>query len=267
MIVAGPRTDFVQPEIDALKAYLEKSGKLLLLLDPQDRPDAPELTNLVALAREWGIEPGRNIVVDASPMGQMFGLSALAPVAANYPTHAITDRFNLLTAYPLARAVGVATTTPEGKMPQTIVEAGPQSWAETDLKGMMSGEQPTPDEEAGDRRGPIPLAAAVSAAASTPAAAGAPADAPQPETRMVVFGDSDFVANAFLGVQGNRDMFMNTLGWLSQQENLISIRPKEADDRRLTMTAQQQVTLNWLALAVIPLAIFGTGVYSWWRRR
>ena len=55
-----------------------------------------------------------------------------------------------------------------------------------------------------------------------------------------MFGDSDFAANACLGIQGNRDLFMNTVGWLSQQENLISIRPKEADDRRMTMTATQQ---------------------------
>ena len=55
-----------------------------------------------------------------------------------------------------------------------------------------------------------------------------------------MFGDSDFAANALLGIQGNRDLFMNTVGWLSQQENLISIRPKEADDRRLTLTATQQ---------------------------
>ena len=70
------------------------------------------------------------------------------------------------------------------------------------------------------------------------------ADAPKPETRVVVFGDSDFAANGVLGIQGNRDLFMNTVGWLSQQENLISIRPKEADDRRITLTATQQTNIT-----------------------
>jgi ABC-type uncharacterized transport system involved in gliding motility auxiliary subunit len=60
---------------------------------------------------------------------------------------------------------------------------------------------------------------------------------------------------------------MNTIGWLSQQENLIAIRPKEADDRRVTMTAAQQTNVTWLSLLFIPAIIFGTGVYSWWRRR
>src|SRR6185436_5657244 len=99
------------------------------------------------------------------------------------------------------------------------------------------------------------------------AAADAPADAPKPETRVVVFGDSDFVSNGVLGIQGNKDMFMNALGWLSQQENLISIRPKSADDRRLTLTATQQSNIMWLALLIVPGTIFSTGVYGWWRRR
>ena len=84
---------------------------------------------------------------------------------------------------------------------------------------------------------------------------------------MVVFGDSDFASNSVLGVQGNRDLFMNAIGWLSQQENLISIRPKAADDRRLTMTSADQNNVTVLSLAVLPLLIFGSGVFVWWRRR
>ena len=70
-----------------------------------------------------------------------------------------------------------------------------------------------------------------------------------------------------LGVAGNRDLFMNIAGWLSQQENLISIRPKEADDRRITLTADQQKLVMLTSLVFIPAFIFGTGVFAWWRRR
>ena len=92
-------------------------------------------------------------------------------------------------------------------------------------------------------------------------------DAPKPETRIVVIGDSDFATNSALGIQGNKDLFMNIMGWLSQQENLISIRPKEPQDRRVTMTETQQTNVLWLSLLVIPGLIFGSGVYTWWRRR
>jgi ABC-type uncharacterized transport system involved in gliding motility auxiliary subunit len=82
-----------------------------------------------------------------------------------------------------------------------------------------------------------------------------------------VFGDSDFAANSAIGIQGNRDLFMNTIGWLSQQENLIAIRPKDADDRRLTMTSAQQTNVTWLSLFIIPGLVFFVGVSTWWRRR
>ncbi len=84
---------------------------------------------------------------------------------------------------------------------------------------------------------------------------------------MVVFGDSDFASTAALGISGNRDLFMNAVSWLAQQENLIAIRPKEADDRRVTMTANQQLRVLILALLVVPVLVFGSGVYAWWRRR
>ncbi|HYM25691.1 MAG TPA: hypothetical protein VEU08_20870, partial [Vicinamibacterales bacterium] len=118
-----------------------------------------------------------------------------------------------------------------------------------------------------DKKGPVSIACAVSASSAPPAPPAKPDEGPKPETRVVVVGDSDFASNGALGIQGNHDLFMNILGWLSQQENLISIRPKEPDDRRITLTAVQQTWISWLAVAIIPLCIFGTGVYTWWRRR
>src|SRR4029453_16674932 len=155
-----------------------------------------------------------------------------------------------------------------GRTPQTIAESGPRSWAESDIKGLMTTGQVSLDEAKGDKKGPVSIAAAVSVAATSAGAPPAPGDTPQKaETRVVVFGDSDFVANSGLGIQGNRDLFLNTLGWLSQQENLIAIRPKEADDRRITLTATQQSNIFWLSIVIIPGLVFGTGVYTWWRRR
>ena len=268
VIVAGPKTDFFPNEIDALKKYLDRAGKLLLMLDPPDKVESPPLTNLIALAHDWGIDVGNNIVVDVSGMGRLIGTDASVPVAASYPSHAITQRFNFLTAFPMARSTTPVSGGVNGHTAQGFVETSPRSWAESDIKGLLTSGQVSLDESKGDKKGPITIAAAVSATATTadkskPAAT----DAPKPETRLVVFGDSDFAANGGLGIQGNRDLFMNVVGWLSQQENLISIRPKEPDDRRVTLTATQQANINWLSLLIIPCAIFGSGVYTWWRRR
>jgi ABC-type uncharacterized transport system involved in gliding motility auxiliary subunit len=268
VVVAGPKTDLFPGEIDALKKYLASGGKLLLEVDPPDTIKSPPLTNLIALAHEWGIEVGSDAVVDASGMGRLLGTDASVPVAVSYPPHPITQRFTLLTAYPLARSVAPVTGGVNGHIAQSVVETSPQSWAESDLKTLLETGEVSLDESKGDKKGPVSIAAAVFA---TPA----PADpkkpdadaAAKPETRVVVFGDSDFVANAGLGIQGNRDLFLNVLGWLSQQENLISIRPKEADDRRITMTATQQSTIGWLSLLGIPGLIFAAGIRAWWRGR
>ena len=146
-----------------------------------------------------------------------------------------------------------------------------QSWAETDIKGLMTTGKVSLDESKGDKKGPVTIAAASSAPSTAQTAPGGtnPLDpeAPKPETRVAVVGDSDFAANAGLGIQGNRDLFMNTIGWLSQQENLIAIRPKTPQDRRITLTATQQSNITLISLLVIPACIFGTGVYAWSRRR
>jgi ABC-type uncharacterized transport system involved in gliding motility auxiliary subunit len=271
VVIAGPRTDFFPPEIDALKAYLAKGGKLLVMLDPADKPGAPAQPNLLALVNEWGIQVGDDVVVDASGMGQMFGGDASVPVAANYPGHPITDRFNLMTAFPMARSITAPAEGVNGRTAQAFVETSAQSWAEKDLAGLVAGQQVTLDAEAGDRPGPIALGAAVSAPATSAPAPPAPAEGqtapPAPETRVVVVGDSDFAANFGLGIQGNRDLFMNAVNWLAQQEGLIAVRPRAPEDRRLTMTADQLSRVSLLSIFLIPALIFGAGVYTWWRRR
>jgi ABC-type uncharacterized transport system involved in gliding motility auxiliary subunit len=268
VIVAGPKADFLPGEVDALKKYLDKSGKLLLEIDPPEKPDSPPLANLIALAHDWGIAVGNDVVVDASGMGQLIGTDASVPLAASYPAHPITQRLKLITGYPLARSVTAVPGGVNGHNAQGFVETSARSWAETDIKGLLTTGKVSMDAASGDKPGPITVAAAVaaSAAPTTPPKPGE-ADAPKPETRVVVFGDSDFASTAALGIPGNRDLFMNTIGWLSQQENLISIRPKEPDDRRVTMTAIQQNNVTILSLLLIPGLVFGAGVYSWWRRR
>src|SRR5207244_4610778 len=179
--------------------------------------------------------------------------------------HPITQNFSFVTAFPLARSVTPVMGGVNGHTAQPFAQTSPQSWAEANIKDLLATGKVSLDESKGDKKGPITIAAAASATSTASAAPGGsnPLDpeAPKPETRMAVVGDSDFAGNGGLGIQGNRDLFMNTIGWLSQQENLIAIRPKNPQDRRLPFTATQQSNLTWLSLIVIPLCIFGTGVY------
>ena len=273
VVIAGPTTDFFPPEIEALKAYVAKGGKVLVLLDPPARAGAttPLLTQFLA---DWGINAGNDVVLDASGVGQMLGTDASVPVAAHYPSHPITQGFRVLTAYPMARSMAPIEGGSNSRTAQPLVTTSQQSWAEADIASISGGKGEVEfNSDKGDKQGPITLAAAVSAPATvTPAKpANASPDSPEqpgpPETRVVAVGDSDFASNLAIGVQGNRDFFMNSLNWLAQQENLIAVRPRQPQDHRLTLTADRQNALMILSLFIIPGLVFASGVYSWWRRR
>ena len=175
----------------------------------------------------------------------------------------------------LARSVSSIEGGVNGHSAQNLVDTSKNSWAETDIKRLATTGQVERELDKGDKAGPVSLAAASSAPATdatAPAAAAGdaskkPDDAPKPETRVVVFGDSDFVTNGYLGIPGNRDLFLNSVNWLAQQENLISIRPKDPEDRRVSLTSDQAKKVFWVAIVIIPGLILAGGVQTWLRRR
>jgi ABC-type uncharacterized transport system involved in gliding motility auxiliary subunit len=267
VVIAGPKADFLPAEIEALKAYLNRGGKMLLLLDPPESATAAPLTNLIALAAEWNISVGTNVVLDEQSIQ-----SAAVPVVVDYPRHPITDRFErVMTAYPFVRSIEPIEGGTNSRYAQKILETSVRSWAETDLKGLFATGKPQPDPKV-DKQGPVSIAAAVNVSApnapAAPATDGATsAESPKPETRVVVMGDSDFISNQTLNFSGNRDLGLNIANWLAQQENMIAIRAKNPADRRLTLTQDQGQAIFWLTLFVVPGLLFVTAFRVWWTKR
>lgn len=297
IVIAGPKTDLFEGEIETLQQYLERGGKVLFLVDPSAELESVQKVNIRNLLRRWGVTLGDDIVVDGSAMGQLLGTDASVPVAADYPSHPITDRFNVLTAFPLARSVEPTPNEISNLIAEAFLQTGSQSWAETDIARLTQTSEVELQENQGDRPGPVTIGVAVTSAISrsttetgnvTLSEQGESTVAPEPtsdastllesaanpsgdaqniETRLVVVGDSDFAANYSLGIQGNRDLFLNIANWLTQQENLVAIRPREPEDRRITLTADQQLRIFWLSVFMIPGVILGTGIYTWWLGR
>ena len=83
----------------------------------------------------------------------------------------------------------------------------------------------------------------------------------------MVVGSSRWIDNSFLRFNGNRDLFLNTMNWLSSDEDLISIRPKDPEDRRLSLTARQMALVFYASVLAIPLLVIAAGFGVWWRRR
>jgi ABC-type uncharacterized transport system involved in gliding motility auxiliary subunit len=250
-VVAGPKNDLGQPVIDALKASVEAGGRLLFLLDPPlrlGRDETAENAALVKVLEEWGVTVNKDLVVDASGIGQVFGLSEVVPIVSNYETHPIGRELKgTATALPLARTLEVKSG---GKATvEKLFSTSKNSFASTNLSSPELEIDP-----AKAKRGPLVLGAAGTVKGAK-------------EGRFVVIGSSGFAANNLLGFNANRDLMLNTLNWLSSDEDLISIRPKEPEDRRLTLTGRQMNLVFWWSVVVFPLLIVVAGVGVWWRRR
>ena len=181
----------------------------------------------------------------------------LSLLLGTYPAHPVTRDFSLLTAYPLAQSVRIieAPATADRRIAD-VVRTSDRSWSTARLDWLTGGREPSFDERI-DRRGPRTIA--VSVAQKVEEGSG--------ETRLLVVGDSDFAANAMIGIQGNADMFVNMTNWLTQQEDLISIRPRGEGDQRITLTVVQLRALGWFSVVVVPAIIVLSGVRVWWRRR
>jgi gliding motility-associatede transport system auxiliary component len=275
--VTGPEKDLLPPVVDALRAFVQGGGKALVLLEPETKESYP---NLAGLLKEWNVEAGKDVVVDVSGIGQLFGTSELTPIVAKYPPHDITRDFRVMTAFHTARSMAAGKESKPSLTAQDLLQTSERSWAESDLS--LKGEIRM--DEAKDKIGPVTLGAAVtlrdttppSPAPSAPAASPSPGASPSPaaeepkekkEGRVVAIGDADFASNALLGFQGNQDFFLNTVAWLAQDADLISIRPREPEDQRLFLTRTQQRLVSLLALAFLPGAFVLLGIANWWRRR
>ena len=127
------------------------------------------------------------------------------------------------------------------------------SWAETDLERLYGKSEAEFGE--GDEQGPIPVAAAATGGA-------------EGNAKVVAFGDAEFANNKYFHYMFNGDLFLNTIGWLAGQEELISIRPRMTRASRVQLTADQHRSIFYASVLIIPeiLLLFGVGVW-WWRRR
>jgi len=245
VVMIGPTSEPFQNELDLIDAYLNKGGSAAILLDP------PPGAALNELMKKWSIDVGNNFVVDASGVGRLFGAGPSIPLVTNYGNHKITERFKVMTFFPLVRSVSPAKTPVSGINAEQLLASNDRSWAESDMKSNQAS-----FDEKTDVKGPVSLAVV----ATKDLGEGKKA-------RLVVYGDSDFASNQAFGLQGNGNLFLNTISWLAQDESFISIRPKNPEDRRLTMTESQGRLVSYVMLLFLPGSVLTAGISMWMKRR
>ncbi len=250
-VIAGPQNDYLPPEIDVINKYLHDGGRVLVMLDA-----GVDLPNLTKLLGDWGVTVRNDLVIDENPVAQIFGTEPYMPLVVKYGTSPIVQPLNnKATLFPLSRSFEVSKDSKPGVSVDSLCDTSSDSYGVTDWTPKIKEIQ----FHAGkDVKGPLTLGVA-----GTLSGGGDK----KTEGRFVALGTSLIAANSFLGFQSNRDFIMNSINWLSADEDLISIRATPPEAQHLNMNAEQMRRVLILGVFGIPILIILAGVMVWWQRR
>ena len=253
LIIAGPRKDFSVSELDLVRAYLEDNGRIMLLLD------AGAETGLELLLEDWGVRLGDDVVVD--PVRTLTGRGDL--FITQYEEHPLTKKLQGVTSvfylprsvYPLEEHLQGGISPADRPQVTVLARSSSEGWAERNLDDVRADFDP--DE---DMAGPVPLAVAVERGPVQGV------DVQIRPTRMLVFGDADFVGNKGV-IGGNVDLFLSGLNWLLDRSELMGISPRPVSRITLLITRHQRHLISWFVLLIMPGCVAVLGIPVWLRRR
>lgn len=238
LVITQPQIRLMPGEVGKLLRYVDDGGNLLWLAD------AGPLRGLEPLAEKLGISFMPGIVID--PAAQEMNAPLDWTLGTGYPPHAVTRNFDLITAFPDARAISVDRK--DGWQTHTLVEGAQRGWVSDHGIGKHIDK---------DRDIPGPFSLAVTLQRSVN----------DREQRIIVVGAGSFLANVYSGNGGNLDLGINMVNWLAKEERLITVQPRAAKDGKITLSKNQLTTISVSFLVLIPLLLVTVGTLQWWRRK
>ena len=246
VVVAGAKSRLLSNEVEALKAYLDRGGRMMVLEEPGFD------YGLERIYRPYGVDIGDDVIIDPNPANRARGFGPDTPVIRKFEAHPITSTLERSAAmFPRIRSVTTRQNLAQVST-ATLIQTGPTAWGETlfrNVKGYQRDENDVP--------GPVPIAAAVTRDTATNRAKR------DNEARLVVIGDFGFITNKFALMVGNRDLFLNAANWLAGDEDRITIRPRPRYGDRLPLTERQQYGIMFFSVNLLPLLIIGIGFSVW----
>jgi ABC-type uncharacterized transport system involved in gliding motility auxiliary subunit len=280
LVIPGAKKDLLPNELETIRNYISEGGRVFFMVDPETAP------GLKSFLTEYGIQLEDDLIVDT--VSRLMGGDYFMPIVSEYEYHEITSEFRYATFFPFARSVSVAEEKPEGISANILAKTSTNSWSERQLKDL----EVTFDKDK-DKEGPISIAAVVTVEPKEEekeepkeeketkeeekeeTKAEKEAEEKQTEEaakikqegRLAVFGDSDFASNRYFNFSGNGNFFLNTVNWLTEEADLISIQAETSSPRTIHMTATQGRILFFVSLIILPLIVLVTGISVWVRRR
>lgn len=252
LVIAAPSNPVLEGELEHIKNFIKNGGNLLWMMDPGD------MQGLDVLARELGIIFMDGIVVDNNTnLRQTLRIEhpAMIPVLEYYP-HAITKTISYNTLFPISRGI---KTSDSSQWDSTIIaQSLGRSWSES--QGL--DDEIVFDSSSGDIAGPIPIVIALERILTSDSAV--PEKASQ---RIVVAGDSEFLANGYIGMGANLSLGENIANWLAGDDDLIAVEIKNAPDTQLQLNDTETLIIGTGFFLVLPAGLIFTGFFIWFKRR
>jgi ABC-2 type transport system permease protein len=252
-VLAGPERPLPSPDALELDRYLERGGRLLVLVGPHF--DA-KVTRFVDVGVEdmldrWGASPRNDIVVDEP---RLRGSAVAFAVTQGYADHPITAR--LMGHQTLWSTVREIRATPKtGVDAHEIVHTSEAGWGETNL-GVFRAEADLRYDPGQDVKGPVSIAVAAERTEGTGKGA-----------RLVVFGSSEIASNRVLLAAYNRDLILSAIAWLEHRPERIAIGARSIEHLRLTLDDAQLSRVLALCVGALPLVVLLLGAGVFWIRR
>jgi ABC-type uncharacterized transport system involved in gliding motility auxiliary subunit len=253
VIIAGPTNPFLQEEKDALKAYVDGGGKVIMLIGPNSKADFSDLLQnyQVGFSGNVVIDPAKSVPQDPRVV-----------VVDRYGTHTITQDLRDLTFFPLTTSITYPSSPPAGITVSPLAQSSDSSWGNTNAQQIQ--------QQASDPKGPLALAVAVQTGSSN-ASSTLPGATPTPSAgsaRLVLFGSPDLISNNSLQqVPGNETLFENAANWVAEEDTLINVRVPDTTPRTLVLTSSQMNLIAYSSFLFLPLAVLAAGAAVWWTRR
>lgn len=248
LAILGPQNDLTDTEMKQIQSYMDNGGKLLLTMAFHENMDT-DWPNVDALAEQYGVHNEHVVMVDPEQSLTMGPLWSM-PV---FQSHTITDKLienNLTPVFSLT--LGLSATEQEKWTVAPIVKSSDSSYGETNVEGLLVNE--TDNDADADLQGPVDVGYAISTAEGKP--------------KAVILGATTFIQDSEFSTGGNRDFILNTVNYLAEKENGVTIRPKEQAGYELAyLTPSQGSGIFVISVILFPLLFVIAGILLWWRRR
>jgi hypothetical protein len=264
VFVIGPQRAWEERDARRLVEWARAGGNLLLALDPVFARDAIQPSGFEGPLQDLGVAVDRDVVLEMDPRlllrrdpSDLFRVIAFG----DHPTTASMIARGGGLAVNLVRSVRVE----EGADAVSLFESSESAFGETDLGGLVADSDLLAGPE--DLAGPLSLAAAFEAPPLPSMNADGDDDARR--GRVVVVGDSDWLAPELLQEPSfaNVDFFLSVTGWLTQRAELLEIAPRRSNLQAVVMSEADVSGVAWRIFAFLPGALFLLGFAVWWSRR